>query len=107
MHLGLFRWLQNFLSGSPEFLAATLQEYAELRQVHSAKKPKEYWTLQEARERKFMPDFDKHPVPQPNFTGVKYYNDFPLEELKKKEIHRLDLLLPGMGIQGKIPGHSG
>ncbi len=73
----------ELLAGSPEFLAATLQEYADLRQVHSAKKPKEYWTLTEARERKFHPDFEKHPVSQPNFTGVKYFNDFPLEELRK------------------------
>jgi 5-methyltetrahydrofolate--homocysteine methyltransferase len=73
----------ELLSGSPTFLKTTLDEYAGLRQVHSAKKPKEYWTLQEARERKFHPDFIKHPVPEPNYTGTKYYNDYPLEELRK------------------------
>jgi 5-methyltetrahydrofolate--homocysteine methyltransferase len=73
----------ELLSGSPAFLKTTLDEYAGLRQVHSAKKPKEYWTLQEARERKFNPDFVKHPVPTPNFTGTKYYNNYPLEELRK------------------------
>jgi 5-methyltetrahydrofolate--homocysteine methyltransferase len=73
----------ELLSGSPAFLKSTLDEYAGLRQVHSAKKPKEYWTLQEARERKFNPDFIKHPVAEPNFTGTKYYNDYPLEELRK------------------------
>jgi 5-methyltetrahydrofolate--homocysteine methyltransferase len=73
----------ELLSGSPAFLKSTLDEYAGLRQVHSAKKPKEYWSLQEARERKFNPDFIKHPVAEPNFTGTKYYNDYPLEELRK------------------------
>ncbi|MEI6274556.1 MAG: methionine synthase [Prolixibacteraceae bacterium] len=73
----------ELLSGSPEFLKATLQEYAGIRQVHSTKKPKEYWTLQEARDRRFHPDFLKHPVSPPNFTGVKYFIDYPLEELRK------------------------
>ena len=73
----------ELLSGSKDFLNDTLQEYSALRQVHSAKKPKEYWTLQEARARKFYPDFVKHPVARPNFTGVKYFHDFPLEELRK------------------------
>ncbi|HEY5509710.1 MAG TPA: methionine synthase [Prolixibacteraceae bacterium] len=73
----------ELLSGSPDFLNATLQEYAELRRVHSAKKPKEYWTLQEARKRKFNTDFVKYPVSKPNFLGVKYFNDYPLEELRK------------------------
>jgi 5-methyltetrahydrofolate--homocysteine methyltransferase len=72
----------ELLSGSPEFLQTTLQEYAELRKVHSAKKPKEYWTLQEARERKFQTDFVKYPVSKPNFTGIKYFNDYPLEDLR-------------------------
>lgn len=73
----------ELLSGSPEFLKSTLDEYAGLRQVHSAKKPKEYWSLQEARERKFHPDFVKYPISKPNFTGTKYFNDYPLEELRK------------------------
>ena len=73
----------ELLSGSKEFLNDTLEEYSALRQVHSAKKPKEYWTLQEARARRFYPDFVKHPVSRPNFTGVKYFHDFPLEELRK------------------------
>ena len=73
----------ELLSGAPEFLNNTLLEYAELRRVHSAKKPKETWTLQEARNRKFNPDFVKYPVSQPNFLGVKYFKDYPLEELRK------------------------
>jgi 5-methyltetrahydrofolate--homocysteine methyltransferase len=50
--------------------------------MHSAKKPKEYWTLKEARARKFNTDFVKYPVSPPNFTGTKYFIDFPLEELR-------------------------
>ncbi|MCX6222046.1 MAG: methionine synthase [Bacteroidia bacterium] len=73
----------ELLSGSPEFLKSTLDEYAVLRQVHSAKKPKEYWSLQEARERKFHPDFAKYPISKPNVIGTKYFNDYPLEELRK------------------------
>ena len=73
----------ELLSGAPEFLKATLDEYAGLRQVHSAKKPKEYFTLEEARALKFHPDFSKYPVSQPNVTGTRYYNDYPLEELRK------------------------
>ena len=73
----------ELLSGSPGFLSATLEEYAELRRVHSAKKPKDYWILEEARKKKFNPDFVKYPVSKPNFLGVKYFNDYPLEELRK------------------------
>ncbi len=73
----------ELLSGSPEFLKSTLKEYAEIRKVHSAKKPKEYWTLQEARDRKYKTDFLKYPVSKPNFTGVKHFNDYPLEDLRK------------------------
>ena len=73
----------ELLSGSPEFLKSTLDEYAGLRQVQSAKKPKEYWTLQEARERKFHPDFIKYPISRPYKTGTTYFNDYPLEELRK------------------------
>ncbi len=73
----------ELLTGSPDFLNATKQEYAELRRVHSAKKPKEYWTLQEARNRKFNPDFVKYPISKPNFLGVKHFNDYPLEDLRK------------------------
>jgi 5-methyltetrahydrofolate--homocysteine methyltransferase len=72
----------ELLSGSKQFLENTLQEYAGLRQVHSAKKPKDYYTLQEAREKKFRPDFSKYPVSPSNFTGTKYYLDYPLEELR-------------------------
>ncbi len=73
----------ELLTGSPAFLQATLQEYAALRQVHSAKKPKEYWTLKEARERSFKTDFVKYPIQIPNFTGTKYFIDYPIEELRK------------------------
>ncbi len=72
----------ELLSGSQAFLKRTLEEYAGIRTMHGAKKPKEYWTLQEARDRMFHPDFIKHPVAQPNFTGVKYFIDYPLEELR-------------------------
>jgi 5-methyltetrahydrofolate--homocysteine methyltransferase len=72
----------ELLSGAPGFLAATLEEYEGLRKMHSAKKPKEYWTLQEARNRKFHTDFVKYPVSQPNHTGTRYFIDFPLEELR-------------------------
>lgn len=73
----------ELLSGSPGFLAATLEEYAGLRLMHSNKKPKEYWTLQEARDRKYNTDFDKYPISRPNFTGTKYFNDYPLEDLRR------------------------
>jgi 5-methyltetrahydrofolate--homocysteine methyltransferase len=73
----------ELLSGSTDLIDATALEYAELRKVHSAKKPKEYWTLQEARERRFHADFNKYPVSAPNFIGVKHFIDFPLEELRK------------------------
>lgn len=72
----------ELLAGSEGFLNDTLEEYAELRRVHGDKKPKEYWTLAEARERKFHADFVKYPVPKPNFTGIRHFDDFPLAELR-------------------------
>lgn len=73
----------ELLSGSETFLAANKAEYAALREVHSAKKPKDYWSLSEARERKFKADFKKYPISSPNFLGTKYFIDYPLEELRK------------------------
>jgi 5-methyltetrahydrofolate--homocysteine methyltransferase len=73
----------ELLSGNQDYLNNISKEYAEIRQVHSAKKPKDYWTLEEARARSFHPDFAKYPVAKPFNTGVRYFIDYPLEELRK------------------------
>ncbi len=73
----------ELLAGSRDYLNNILKEYSDIRQVHSTKKPKEYWTLEEARAKRFHPDFAKYPVSKPNITGTKYFIGYPLDELRK------------------------
>jgi len=51
--------------------------------MYSAKKPKEYLTLQEARENKFKPQWNESMVYSPVFKGIKVFDDYPLEELRQ------------------------
>ncbi|MDW8419199.1 MAG: methionine synthase [Chitinophagales bacterium] len=57
-------------------------EYEELRELHARRKTDlEYISLTEARANKLKIDWSKEPVPKPNFTGIKVFDDYPLEEL--------------------------
>lgn len=72
----------NLLVRDHDFLATVKSEYKELRATHSAKKPKEYLTISQARANAFHPDWNMSMVYKPIFQGIKVFNDYPLEELR-------------------------
>jgi len=65
-----------------EFKDNITKEYEEVR-VRRAKsqRTKEAVKIELARANKFKIDWKNNPSPQPKFTGVKYFNDFSIEEL--------------------------
>lgn len=73
----------NLLAKDNEFLSTLKTEYKELRATHSAKKPKEYLTLAQARANAFNPGWNESMVYPPVFKGVKVFDDYPIEELRK------------------------
>ncbi|MCP5206655.1 MAG: methionine synthase [Hahellaceae bacterium] len=65
-----------------DFVADTRKEYDAVR-IRRANKAEKTPLLdyQEAVARKFSPDWDNYTPPQPTFTGVKVFDNYPLEEL--------------------------
>jgi len=73
----------NLLAEDADYLASIKSEYKELRATHSAKKPKEYLTIAEARANKFKPEWNESMVYAPAFKGIKVFDDYPIEELRR------------------------
>lgn len=73
----------SLLSKDQDYLETIKSEYKELRSTHSAKKPREYLTLAEARANKFNPGWNESMVYTPAFKGIKVFDDYPLEELRR------------------------
>jgi 5-methyltetrahydrofolate--homocysteine methyltransferase len=73
----------NLVSGNQAFIDDLKAEYAQIREFHGQKKPKQYLSLEAARANKFKPDWNDTPLYKPNFTGLKHLVDFPIEELRK------------------------
>jgi 5-methyltetrahydrofolate--homocysteine methyltransferase len=75
--------VSSLLANDHDFLASVKSEYKELRATHSAKKPKEYLTLAQARTNAFNPVWNESMVYNPIFKGVKVFEDYPLQELRE------------------------
>jgi 5-methyltetrahydrofolate--homocysteine methyltransferase len=75
--------VSSLLSGDKEFVDSVKAEYKELQAVHSAKKPKEYHSLADARANAFKPEWNESLVYKPAFTGIKLFDDYSLAELRK------------------------
>ena len=75
--------VSNLLANDHDYLASVKSEYKELRATHSAKKPKEYLTIAQARANRFQPDWNESMVYPPLFKGVKVFDDYPLQELRE------------------------
>lgn len=70
--------------GKPQFVKEIQQEYAELRENHRNRKSSvEYVTIEQARQNKPAISFSEKEVAVPKFTGIKVFEDFSLEELRK------------------------
>ena len=71
------------LGGNPEYTSSVRKEYEEIRGFQGQRKPKEYLTLEQARANKPKTDWQNTPIYVPKFTGLKQFNDFPLEILRQ------------------------
>ena len=73
----------NLLAGKKDFLENISREYEEIRQFQSNRQPKEYLTIEAARENRLKINWVDSPIYKPNFIGVKQLIDFPLSEIRK------------------------
>jgi 5-methyltetrahydrofolate--homocysteine methyltransferase len=72
----------NLIANDNEFIESVKKDYSEIREFQGKRKPKEYVTLEQARQNRLKIDWENSPVYKPNFTGVKRFIDFPLDELR-------------------------
>lgn len=64
------------------FSLAIKNEYEKLREHHQkSQSAKEFISLEEARKNKFNIEWKKEDVVEPSFTGVKNFENYPLEEI--------------------------
>ena len=75
--------VSSLLANDQDYLVSIKSEYKELRATHSAKKPKEYLTISQARANRFHPAWNKSMVYSPVFKGIKVFEDYPLQELRE------------------------
>ncbi|MCW7552429.1 methionine synthase [Endozoicomonas gorgoniicola] len=66
----------------PQLVEETRAEYDKIRVRHNKRNNKrQLLTYQEAIDNRFQPDWNGYQPPAPAFTGVKVFEDFPLEQL--------------------------
>ncbi len=67
-----------------EFKSKTKDEYQALRESHANRKSnKTYITYEEAQQNRLKIDWDNFQPYAPNYIGNKYYEEYPLEEIRK------------------------
>jgi 5-methyltetrahydrofolate--homocysteine methyltransferase len=67
----------------PALLAATDEDYAALRERHSAKHDRPLLTLTKARENRTPVEWDGYVPPAPKQPGVRVFSDYDLAELRE------------------------
>jgi 5-methyltetrahydrofolate--homocysteine methyltransferase len=93
--------LVNQLKNNYEVFAENLsREQATLRKEHQEKNT-EYFSLEEARDNRFLIDWDKEEIKKPNFLGVKHFVDYPISEIA----NYLDwtFFFLNWGLKGRFP----
>ena len=69
-------------SENDAFVERTKVEYAQIREQRAGRQSsKQYLSLEQARTNKIQLDWENYTPPQPNFTGIKTFENYPLEEL--------------------------
>jgi 5-methyltetrahydrofolate--homocysteine methyltransferase len=87
-----------------KFISQTREDYEKIRVQRAGKRTeKRMLTYEAARQNKLKIDWATYTPPTPAYPGVTVLEDFPFGG--NKEIHRLDAILPGMGIGREISGH--
>ena len=71
--------------GKEELVAETRKNYEKMRTAHQKKHgDRKLLSLEEARRRKLRVSFKKTPPPAPTFLGTKYFDDFPIGEVRER-----------------------
>lgn len=67
-----------------EFMKEINSHYAQIRETHSNNKDKtKYLSLDEARGNKLQIEWDKEPIIEPKYIGIKTFDDYPIELLSQ------------------------
>jgi 5-methyltetrahydrofolate--homocysteine methyltransferase len=77
--------VSNLLSETlcDEFVKNTRHEYEDLKNSYNTAREKvNYVSLEAARKNNFKIDWAKEVIKTPNFIGLKYYEDYPLSEIR-------------------------
>ncbi|HPT30525.1 MAG TPA: methionine synthase [Prolixibacteraceae bacterium] len=69
------------LADNQDFIRSIKEEYREIRQFQGQRKPKEYISIEAARQNIFK--FSNFQIFKSRFTGVKQFYNFPLETLRE------------------------
>ncbi|MCC6281884.1 MAG: methionine synthase [Saprospiraceae bacterium] len=71
-------------SDNQAFIAGIRQEYDQIRVQRAGRQSaKQYLSLAQARANKMKMDWENYTPPQPNMTGIKTFDHYPLEELSE------------------------
>ena len=74
--------MNELLTNKEEFLRQLDEKYKKLRKAHEGKiLSKNLLPLEEARKNKLKIDWVKEPPVKPEFTGIKTFENYPLEEI--------------------------
>ena len=75
--VGVVRTLLNDQK-QDEFIAQTRKDYMQIRESYvSRKKKRSLLSLNIARKRKLIIDWDEYSPLEPNFQGIKVFDDYP------------------------------
>lgn len=67
-----------------EFSDRMKSEYELIKKQHAERQAeKTFITIEDARNNKFTPDWKNYDIPKPNFTGVKSFENYSLDEIRK------------------------
>ncbi len=74
--------VNELLTNKEEFLRQIDEKYEKLRKAHEGKiLSKNLLSLEEARKNKLKIDWENEPPVKPEFTGIKVFENFPLDEI--------------------------
>ncbi len=66
------------------FVKELREDYEQVRINHAGRRQKTNWaSLQQARENKAVIDWNSSDIGEPTFTGVKVFDDYPLEDIRE------------------------
>lgn len=75
--------VSNLIAKNEKYIQSVKEDYEEIRKFQGQRKPKEYLTLEKARQNKLRIDWDDSPLYRPHVKGVQQLIDYPLEELRE------------------------